>query len=343
MKAMILKAHNQEMSLEEVGEPIPDSHEIILRVKACGVCGTDLKIVSGMLPSSVISLPHILGHEIAGEVVKIGSAVKDITPGQTGLVYFYVTCRNCEMCRTGKENLCLSIKRLGFELPGGFAQFIKLPAYNFCPHDRSVLPNHMAVLPDAVATSYHALKTMAGVSIGQTVLIVGIGGLGIHAVQIAKLMGLKTIAADRRMEPLKLAEKFRSDFLIDTSKQNPVEAIMEITKGRGVDAVIENVGSKETLGWSLYCLKRRGRLVLVGYVPSESSCLPTMDMHYNEWNICGSRVSTKQELLEVIDLVEEGKIQPVISKEFFFEEANEALEFLKQRKAIGRTILTFKC
>jgi len=341
MKAFVLREYNRDMSLEIVEDPIPGPMDIILRVKACGICGTDLKIVSGKIPPPIATLPHTPGHEIAGEVVAVGSAVTNVKIGQRGIVYFYIACKDCEMCRTGRENVCFSIKRLGFELPGGFAELVRLPAYNFCPFDEEKPLTEMAVLPDAVATSYHALKTMADVKAGQDVMIMGVGGLGIHAVQISKLMGARVFAVARRTEPLKLASEFGADFTIDSTDPNSQKKILEMTDGKGVDVIIENVGSAESLKWSLPCLKRRGRLVLVGYDPANPYPLNAMEMHYNEWIICGSRVSTKQELLEVIDLVQHKKIKPVVSKLFPWKEANEAIKEIQKRTGIGRTVLMF--
>ena len=337
----MLRQYNQEMSLESVGDPVPGPLEIILCVKACGVCGTDLKIVSGRIPPPIVTLPHTLGHEIAGEVVAIGPAVKNVSVGQKGIAYFYIGCKDCEMCRTGRENVCFSIRRLGFELPGGFAEFVKMPSYNFCPLSGRLSINEMAVLPDAVVTSYHALKTMAEVKAGQDVLIMGTGGLGIHAVQIAKLMGARVIAVARREGPFKLASEFGADFVVDSSSENSSKKVLEITKGQGVDVVIENVGSSQSMRWSLPCLKRRGRLVLVGYDPSDPYPLNAMEMHYNEWVICGSRVATKQELLEVIQLAERGEIKPIVSRLFDWTQANEALREIQKRTGMGRTVLTF--
>jgi propanol-preferring alcohol dehydrogenase len=230
---------------------------------------------------------------------------------------------------------------LGFELPGGFSELVRLPAYNFCPFDEEKPLTEMAVLPDAVATSYHALKTMADVKAGQDVMIMGIGGLGIHAIQIAKLMGARVFAVARREEPLQLATEQGADFVINSSEESSSKKVMELTKGRGVDVVIENVGSAQSMSWSLPCLKRRGRLVIVGYDPLNPYPLNPMEMHYNEWILCGSRVSTKQELLEVIDLVERGRIKPIVYKLLPWEKANEAIDELKSRRGIGRTVLTF--
>jgi 2-desacetyl-2-hydroxyethyl bacteriochlorophyllide A dehydrogenase len=341
MKAMVLREYNQDMSLENVADPVPGPLEIILRVRACGVCATDLKIVSGKIRPPIVTLPHTPGHEIAGEVVSIGSAVRGVSIGQKGIAYFYIGCKDCEMCRTGRENVCFSIRRLGFELAGGFAEYVKMPAYNFCSFSEGMSLNEMAVLPDAVATSYHALKTMAGVKAGQDVLIMGAGGLGIHAVQIAKLMGARVIATERREAPLKLASEFGADYVIDSSEEGSSEKVMEATKGHGVDVVIENVGTSQSMKWSLPCLKRRGRLVLVGYDPSDPYPLNAMEMHYNEWTLCGSRASTKQEIVEVIDLVERKEIKPVVSKLFQWTQANEALKEIQRGTGVGRTVLTF--
>jgi 2-desacetyl-2-hydroxyethyl bacteriochlorophyllide A dehydrogenase len=341
MKALVLRDYNTEMTLENVADPTPGPDEIILRVKACGVCGTDLKIVSGKIPPPIVTLPHTPGHEIAGEVVAVGSAVEGVSLGQTGIAYFYIGCKDCEMCRTGKENVCFSVRRLGFELPGGFAEFVRMPAYNFCPFSKTQSINEMAVLPDAIVTSYHALKTIAEVRAGQDVLIMGAGGLGIHAIQIAKLMGARVFAVARREGPLKLASEFGADVVIDSTEERSAHRVMEMTKGHGVDVVIEMVGTSQSMNWSLPCLKRKGRLVLVGYDPSDPYPLNAMAMHYNEWVICGSRVSTKQELLEVIGLVEGGALKPVVSKTFPWTQANEAIKDIQRRSGIGRTVLTF--
>ncbi len=208
MKALILKEFSRPMIMENVDDPTPGPNDLILRVTTCGMCGTDVKITTGLLPPSVISLPHTPGHEIAGVVVARGANVEHVPLGQKGIVYFVVGCRECEMCGTGREHLCVNLRRLGFELPGGFAQYVKVPAYNFCPFDESMPDETMAVLPDAVATSFRAMTERGGVKPGRYVLIVGIGGLGIHAVQIGALMGARVIAVDLREDSLELAREY---------------------------------------------------------------------------------------------------------------------------------------
>ncbi len=340
MKAMVLREYNRFMEMAEVEKPTVGENDILIRVKACGICQTDLKIFRGEIPPPIVTLPHTPGHEVAGEVVEIGDKVTGIQKGDVGVLYIYIACRSCEWCLGGHENLCPSLKRVGFELPGGYAQYVRVPSYAFCPFDKKLLLNEMAILPDAVATAFRAITTLADVKLGQKILIVGAGGLGIHGVQIAKLCGTVVLVAERKKKALDLAGQFGADFLIDAQK-NPADQIREITKGKGVDAVIEFVGSKETLSWSLPSLKKGGKLIVVGYAPGQPFPLDTMAMHYNEWEIKGARLSTKAELQQVIRLVEEKKLKPLVSKTFPFEKANDALQALQQEDTVGRLVLTF--
>ncbi len=338
MQAMVLNRYNHDLVLAEVALPGPGPLDVILKVSNCGICGTDLKIISGKL-AHIIKLPHIPGHEISGEIVEVGSRVKNVKVGQQGIVYFYLACGNCELCKNGRENICYSVKRLGFELDGGYGQFVKFPAHNFCAVNRKLSFSEMAVLPDAVAAPYHALKTLASLKAGQTLLIVGLGGLGIHAVQIANLFDCRIAVADIKGEAVQLAGTFGADLLINSNKEDPFERVMDWTHGKGVDIVLEGVGVKQTFSWSLKSLKRGGRLVLMGYDPVDMLPLRAIDMHYNEWSIVGSRLATRRELIEVIDYFEQGKIQPVIAKTIPLHKANSALAEIKEGKNSGRIVL----
>ena len=340
MRAMVLREYNRPMELTEVETPPILEDQILLKVKACGICQTDLKIFRGEIPPPIVTLPHIPGHEVAGEVVDVGEKVTGIQEGDIGVLYIYVACHRCEWCLNGQENLCPDLKRIGFELPGGYAQYVCVSSYAFCPFDPKSPFEEMAILTDAVATSYRAINVLGNVKPGQNVLIVGAGGLGIHGVQIAKLCGARVLVAERKEKALQLAEQFGADFLI-RADERPLEAIRDITKGKGVDTVIEFVGSKETLNWSLSSLKKGGKLIIVGYAPGQPFPLDTMAMHYNEWELKGARLCTKAELLQVIRLVEEKKIKPFVSKTFPFEKANEALKVLQQETTVGRLVLTF--
>lgn len=338
MKAWLLKGYNQPLEPIERPRPRPGPGEILLQVKACGLCYTDIKIIKGEIPPPIVTLPHVLGHEVAGEVVDIGQGVTGVAIGDLGVVYSYVTCHECPPCLTGRENICRNLRRVGFELDGGFSEYLCIPAYNFCPFSKNLQTHKMAILADAIGTPYHALTRLARVRAGQEVLIVGAGGLGLHAVQIAKLCGARVFVVDMNPEALALAKHYGADEII--LSEGAGEAVAELTAGQGVDAVIEIVGTPETLQWSLPAVKSGGKLILVGYAPGRPFALDTMMMHYREYTVIGSRFVTKSGLLELIKLVEQGKIQPVVTKVLPFDQANEAIEALKKKTYLGRIALT---
>jgi 2-desacetyl-2-hydroxyethyl bacteriochlorophyllide A dehydrogenase len=340
MKAMVLSQYNTPLEVHDREVPRAEPGEVLLKVKACGICQTDLKIIRGAIPPPIVTLPHVLGHEVVGEIVAVGKTVSGLQEGDVGVVYSYVTCHNCEFCLAGRENLCIHLERIGFEREGGFAEYLKVPAYNFCSFSKDRPVEKMAIVADAIGTPYHAITGLAKVRPGQNVLIVGAGGLGIHAVQIAKLCGANVTVVDLDPNARDLARSYGADETLDPV--DAAEAIADQTGGHGVDAVIEIVGSPETLDWSLPALKSGGKLILVGYAPEHPFALNTMMMHYNEYEIIGCRFVTKAELLELICLVGNGKIKPVVTHTFAFDQANAALETLKEGNSLGRIVLTLE-
>ena len=338
MRAMRLEQYNEPLVLREFPTPQPGLDEVLVRVAACGVCRTDVKILRGEISSPIVNLPHTLGHEPAGEVVAVGSGVKGVNAGDHVVVYFYINCGHCEMCQKDRGNVCFDIKRLGFELPGAYADYLIVPA-NHVISIGDLDYQLAAVLPDAVAVPYHAIRRQARVESGQDVLIVGVGGLGVHAIQIAKLEGARVIAADVDEVRLDLARRLGADEVVNVRAGDPSGQVKGLTDGVGADAVIEIVGTPESLAWTLPATKRGGRLIIVGYAPGRPWPLDTMAMHYNEWEVIGSRVETKAELVEVVGLVQTGKLKPVVTRTFSLEEANEALAEVAAGHVTGRCVL----
>jgi 2-desacetyl-2-hydroxyethyl bacteriochlorophyllide A dehydrogenase len=327
------------VALEPVDVPVPPlgPDDALVEVRACGVCRTDLKIQKGEIPPPIVTLPHVPGHEAAGEVVEVGASVTGVRPGDRVSVYLYVSCGRCEMCGTGRENLCPTLGRVGFELAGAFAEYVVVPARQLVPVGD--MPwEQAAILTDAVVVPYHALRYQAEVAVGDTVLVVGVGGLGVHAVQIARLAGTRVIAADLTAERLELAREHGAHHVVDAGA-DPLDAVRGLTGGRGVDVVIENVGSPESLEWSLPTLRNGGRLVIVGYVPGRPFPLDTMAMHYHEWEIVGSRLATRQGLIEVVELVNRGDIRPLVTQTFPLEGVNDVLSLLARDAVLGRAVL----
>jgi len=206
------------------------------------------------------------------------------------------------------------------------------------------VPDHVpleraCILADAVATSYHAVTKRAQVRPGKTVALVGVGGVGLHALQMAKLAGGWVIAVDVNEARLDLAQKFGADAVVD-ARQSPFDqAVRQLTGGQGVDVVIEFVANAQTLPLSYRSLKRAGRLVFVGYTPELPISIMPHELVRNEWEIVGARATTKQELQETVDLVAQGRIQPIIDRIFPLEDIELAFEALRQGNSLGRNVV----
>jgi len=341
MEAMVLQEFGKALILKDMPEPRIGSHEVLVEVKACGVCATDLKIAKGKIPSSVLpNLPHILGHEIAGKVIKTGTYVNNVREGDRVAVYFYVSCGNCNFCRTGYEPLCDNLRgMIGFRLWGGYARYVKVPSQNLAKIPLGVSYEEAAIISDAVATPVEAVRNKVGPKPGHIIVIMGIGGLGIHAVQICKLYSATVIAVDISLEKLEMSKQFGADKFMNPRNDDLVQETLAFTKGQKADTVIDFVGTSETIKLLLSVLKKRGKFILVGYTPNIDLKTHTADLVLKEINIMGSRASSRQTFFETVNLVGEKRIRPVITDEFPLSEANSALKTLAAGKIIGRAVL----
>jgi D-arabinose 1-dehydrogenase-like Zn-dependent alcohol dehydrogenase len=265
--------------------------------------------------------------------------VRGFAPGDRVTVNFYVTCGRCPFCRAGRETLCSEVRQHGFSLDGGFAEYLKTPGINLCKVPDHVPLERACILADAVATPYHAVTKRAGFRPGKTVALVGVGGVGLHALQMAKLAGGWVIAVDVNEARLALARTLGADAVVD-ARQGPFhQAMRQLTDGQGVDVVMEFVANAETLPWSYRSLKRAGRLVFVGYTPELPMPVMPHELVRNEWEIVGSRATTKQELQETMDLVAQGRIQPIVDRIFPMEDVELAFDALRQGRSLGRNVL----
>lgn len=334
MKAALFYKVGTPLKVEKVPVPKIEPHEALIKVKACGICRTDLHFIDeGLLKPGKI--PQILGHETAGEVVKVGSAVEDVNVSDRVLIHFYFNCGECYYCQRGMESLCISPKfrHFGFTIDGGFAEYAKAPAYKLVKLPPKV-PYEAAILIDAGASTYHAVKTVGQVRVGETVLIMGLGGLGLCALQFAKISGANVIGVDVVPEKLKLAKELGADATINAKEQDVVEEVNKLTDHEGVDMAIELVGRSETINMSVNSLRRGGRLVFVGY-SEDNLVISPVKIVYNQLKILGSRASSKWEAVEVLKLLESGrfKLEPLISHIVSLDEINYGLDLLRSGKA----------
>ncbi len=338
MRAMVLERFGEPLHLRQVPVPELDPGEVLVEVAACGLCGSDLEISAGKLKGPQV--PLIMGHEPAGTVAAVGLGVTNVRVGDHVVVALYVTCGQCDYCRTDQDNLCVNlVGRPGFELDGAFAEYFKMPAQNLFSISPSVPLEQVAAMSDGVATSWHAVRRQARVEPGQTVVLLGVGGLGIHATQISKLSGARTIAIDVLPAKLETAQRFGADVALDGREEDVAAQVLARTEGLGADAVLDFVASPDTVWLGLQMLKRDGVLVLVGLAPGRPFAVDPQALVLSETRIVGSRTSSKQDLVDVIRLVEEGQIMPVVSQRYRLEEVNDALEVLRRGDAIGRIVV----
>ncbi|HUW65154.1 MAG TPA: alcohol dehydrogenase catalytic domain-containing protein, partial [Spirochaetia bacterium] len=315
----------------------PGPGEVLVKIEACGICGTDLKISTGILPGT--RLPLVMGHEPAGTVARVGSAVKDLEPGDRVCVHFYVTCGRCAWCRGGRESICPNlVGQLGFHLDGGFAEYLTVPADNCLKVPAEVSFSGAAILGDAVATGYHAVQR-AGVKPGQLVLVMGAGGVGLHLVQMAKVAGACVAVVDVDEARLDLARRLGADHAVRFEAQDYLAQVGKLAGGEPVSAVFETVGLPETLAANVRLLGRGGKLMVIGYKPGHVFPLDPLDCVNREIEVRGVRASCKEELRATIKLVAAGNVVPVITREFALPEVNAALAELKAGRITGRAVV----
>lgn len=339
MKAMVLRDFDQPMVLQDLPVSDPVGSEVLLKVRAAGICGTDLKVVRGRNRGA--KLPRILGHEFAGEVAAIGPEARQRKVGDRVAAQFYITCGLCEFCLTGRENLCANLQGfLGFTRDGGFAEYVLLPEANCVPIPDSVSYENAAILSDAVATSWRAVRTKANLRPGQTMVVIGLGGLGLHAVQVVRACGGVAIAVDTVPSKLEAAKENGAQYLVDASQGDFAAEIMEITGGKGADAVVEFRGHPETLEPSVKCIKRDGVLVMVAYYEAGKAMYIDQKLVQGaEIRITGARGSTRQDLAEVVQMVAMKQLHPIVARRMKLEQVNEAIDLLGTGNVVGRIVL----
>src|SRR6267143_5108870 len=347
MKAMVLRELGGPLRLEEVPIPAPGPGEVRVRVRATGV-GLTVVIMTAN-PGLVTSFPRIPGHEVAGEVVELGPGVQGVSAGDRVACHFYLTCGTCSYCRGGRETLCERFGGyLGMAADGGYAEYLVVPARNLCRIPDGVSYLDAAIAADAIATPLHACRQEARVGPGDRVLVVGAGGgVGIHAVQVAKLCGGWVLGADVTDEKLEMVRSAGADEAIDGRGEELSKQVLERTGGRGVEAAIDFVSSAETLEACMRSLAPAGRLVIVGNRPKAVFGKdPTFRvepglMLRKMLEIHGSRYVTMAELAQTLELLRQKRVKAVVTRTFRLEELETAHQLLRENAIVGRAALVF--
>ena len=338
MRAMVLHEFSGHLKAENVPDPEPGYGEAVVRVRACAVDQFDLTIRKGLVEET--KLPLILGHEVAGEIVALGDGVQDLEVGDRVASTLYFTCGRCRPCRSGAETVCANFYGyLGAQFDGGYAELMKSPAANLVRIGESISFEAGSVLANAIGTPYHGIVRRAGVRPGETVLITGAGGgVGLHAVQLARLAGGRVMGADVSGEKLAGILEMGAERAVDPLADSLLEAVLDWTDGRGVDVVIELVGTA-TLADTIRSLAIRGRMAIIGSHTGRTFETDPLLIMRRELTVMGSRNCSKQDLRDVVELVESGKVKPIYSETYPLEEAESVLERMAKGEYVGRPVL----
>jgi propanol-preferring alcohol dehydrogenase len=349
MRSARIVKPNEALEVQELETPKAKGSQVLIKVQSSGVCHSDIHLweggyegIGGQFLKTTdrgVKYPLTPGHEIAGIVDNLGEEAQGFTKNEKVLVYPWIGEGLCPACRAGEENLCDKPRSLGVYMEGGYADYVLVPSYKYLlKMDEEMNTDASATLSCSALTAYGAVKN-TNLKPNDNVVIVGAGGLGLMAIQLAKAVtGSKIIAMDLDDEKLRAAKKNGADNTINSKKEDPVKAVMELTDKLGADAVIDFVNASKTVETDMQFLRRRAKLVLVGLFGGELK-LSLVSMPTRAYRLIGSYTGTLSDMTELVSLASRGVIKPIVSNRFKLNQATEALKMLKEGKILGRGII----
>ncbi len=349
MKAARIVRVNEPLQVQELQTPKPKDSQVLIKIQSSGVCHSDVHVWEGYYEGidgqplktadRGVRYPLTPGHGIADIIDSLGEQVEGFSKNEKVLLYPWIGEGLCPACRIGEENLCDKPRSLGVYVDGGDAEYVLVPSNKYLVKIGDDMDTDTsASLSCAGLTAYGAVKN-ANLKPDDNVVIVGTGGLGLMAIQLTKAVtGAKIIAMDLDDQKLDVAKKNGADNIINSKKEDPVKAIMELTDKLGADAIIDFVNASKTVETHMQFLRRRARLVLVGLFGGELN-LSLVTMPTRAYKIIGSYTGTVSDLIELVSLARRGVIKPVVSNRFKLDQATEALTILKDGKILGRGVI----
>jgi alcohol dehydrogenase, propanol-preferring len=347
MKAARIIEPKQPLEISEVETPKPKDVEVLVKVKAVGVCHSDLHLWEGgydtgdgfmKVTDRGVKFPVIPGHEIVGTITEMGSAVQGFSVGDNVLVYPWIGCGNCPACRVGNDNLCDAPRSLGVFQNGGYAEYVVIPHFKFLAKVSGIDLDAAASLACSGLTAYSAIKK-ANANSQHNIVILGAGGLGLMGVQIARaITRANIICVDIDDSKLQTAKELGADHVVNSKDPEAVQKIMSLCGGKGADSVIDFVNAPPTVKMGLAVLRKRGNLILVGLFGGAIE-LSLVTVPLKAITIQGAYTGSYNDMLELLGLAQRGVINPIISKKYGLADANVALEDLKERKILGRAVI----
>lgn len=339
MQAVRLHGYGQRPVVEEVTEPeVTGPLDVIVRIGGAGLCRTDLHIIEGQWrEKSGVELPYILGHENAGWVEEVGSAVSNVQVGDAVIVHPLITCGLCRACRAGDDMHCENNLFPGISANGGFAELLKTNGRAVVKLPEGVEPKDVAAHADAGLTAYHAVKKAERILYpGTTAVVIGAGGLGHIGIQSLKVLSAaRVIVVDRSEGSLELARECGADDTV-LADGGEVDAIRELTDGHGAEAVLDFVGEGGALEASIAMLRDGGTHYVIGY--GGELRVPAIDVISSEINVVGNLVGTYNDLAELMTLAGEGRVA-LHTATYPLDGVNEAMDDLEAGRLHGRGIL----
>ncbi|MFD1415347.1 zinc-binding dehydrogenase [Oceanobacillus jeddahense] len=332
MKALRLYGP-KDMKVDDIPVPEINDNELLIKIDSCTICGSDFRNIAAGGSAHGMDLPRVMGHEIASTIVKVGENWKDeYEVGEHIIVAAVSPCGKCELCLEGYENQCLDKQATAYNYDGGFAEYMRVP-------ERSIRSGNVlkvssdklqqVALSEPLSCAING-QEIAEVKLGDSVLIVGCGPMGLFHIQLAKLNGAKQIiASDFDKNRLEIAKQHGADITFSPQEEDPTEKIKEVTNGLGVNVVIVAVPVPEIVNDALQWVRRRGRINVFGGMPKQrpEATLDLNIIHYNEITITGTSDSTARQLSIAADLISTGRIETdfMISKVVDLEEARDIL------------------
>lgn len=341
MKALVLRSGGEKPQLQlcDVAAPTPGENDVLLRVAACGICYHDVAVVDGTLRRG-IKPDLVLGHEVSGVVSVVGDAVTSVKPGDRAVAALTVFCGDCTRCNAGSEYRCLYGRGFGHALDGGFAQYMSVPQSAVIPVPDSLDLVLASLLACPIGVAVSAIEDAARLRSGETALVVGAGGgLGAHLAQVAVALGARVLAVTTSpdklgdLEALPGVETILADSELDFS-----EIVLALTEDRGADVVLNPVGSA-LFGSCVASLAQFGRMVVLGEITGRAARFNLAELLFRDATVTGSTGASPRHIRRAIDLVASGAIKPILSQQFPFDEAQEAIEQMRNGDTFGRVAL----
>lgn len=348
MKSARIIGPNEPLEVVESENPTPQDNQVVVKVKAVGVCHSDLHLWEGgydlgdgqfmKVTDRGVKYPVTPGHEIVGTVEDMGSSVSGYSKGDEVLVYPWIGCGECPACKVGNENLCDAPKSLGVFQDGGYSDYALVPHYKYLAKLDGVNPDSATSVACSGLTAYNAIKK-SNMNSPEFLVIVGAGGLGLMGVQIAKaITKAKIICVDLDDSKLETAKEMGADFVVNSKDPETSKKIISICNDKGADSVVDFVNAPPTAKLGISVLRKRGNLVLVGLFGGSME-LSLVTIPLKSITIQGAYTGNYNDMVELLDLTRKGTINPIITKRYTLNEANTALEDLKARKILGRAVI----